>query len=65
MAAALKLPATLGSLSDYSAEMASLFSKTEELTRSSQRVIEQTNAILLDCSLMLFVLRSQGEIRER
>jgi hypothetical protein len=45
--------------------MAYLISRTEELTRSSQKVIEQTNAILLDSRVLLFALRSQGEIEER
>jgi hypothetical protein len=59
MATASKFPVTVGSVSDC-AEMASLFSKAEELTRSSGAVIERTNAIILESMLRLSVLGYQG-----
>ncbi len=57
MATASKTTATL--VSDWSAEMAYFVSRTEELTRSSRKVIEQTNAILLDSRLLLCAVRNR------
>lgn len=43
-------------------EMAFLFSKSEELVRSSLEVIEKTNALILDSSILLCALRSRNPV---
>ena len=55
------IPPFINSFAECSAERESLRRKTEAQILSTMEVIERSNALILDCSIVLIGIRSQGQ----